>query len=102
MAHYKYLMAHYNIFCATRSSDSRREREWMIDLDTKMPIVESCDVSMLSRSSAHYPSRSLPGADLAQGRGLSGAAPCPAGKPSPSSLLVADEIRPNQPGPPLS
>jgi hypothetical protein len=80
----------------------RCEREAMIDQDTKMPIAGSCDDSILSRSSAHYPSRSLPGADLALiGRPFRGAAPGPVGNPFFSSLLVTDNIRPNQPGPPL-
>ena len=79
----------------------RCEREAVIDQDTKMPIAGFCDDSILSRSSAHYPSRSLPGAYLALiGRRSRGAAPGPVGKPFFSSLLVTDNIRPNQPGPP--
>lgn len=74
----------------------------MIDRDTKMPIAGPCDVSIFSRSSAHYPSRSLPGADLAfMGRGLSGAAAGTVDNPSRSSSLFAYEILSNQPGPPL-
>jgi hypothetical protein len=85
-----------------RSSAYRCEREAMIERDTKMPIAGACDVSMLSRSSARYPSRSLPGAYLALiGRGLSGAAPGHVGKPSSSSSLIAYGIPLNPPGPPL-
>ena len=68
----------------------RCEREAMIDRNTKMPIAGPCDVSILSRSSAHYPWRSLHG-------GATGAVD----NRCSSSSLIADEILPNQPGPPL-
>jgi len=66
------------------------ERNAMIDRDTKMAIAGPWDVSILSRASAHYPSRSL-----------HGGAPGAVDNPSSSSSLFADEILPNQPGPPL-
>jgi len=68
----------------------RCEREAMIDRNTKMPIAGTCDESILSRSSAHYPSLSL-----------RGGAPGAVDNPSSSSSLIADEILPNQPGSPL-
>jgi len=69
---------------------ARCEREAMIDRSTKTPIAGTCDESILSRSSAHYPSRSL-----------HGGAPGAVDNPYSSSSLIADEILPNQPGPPL-
>jgi len=74
----------------------------MIDRDMKMPIAGPCDVSILLRSSAHHPSRSVPGADLAlMGRGLSGAVRGPVGNPSCSSAFIAYDFLSSQPGPPL-
>jgi len=62
----------------------------MIDQDPKKPIAGPWDVSILSRASAHDPSRSL-----------HGGAPGAVDNPFSSSSLIADEILPNQPGPPL-
>ena len=63
----------------------------MIDRYTKVPIAGPWDVSILSRASAHDPSRSL-----------HGGAPGAVDNASSSSSFVVDEILPNQPGPPLS
>jgi hypothetical protein len=93
-------MAHYAFVVQRNRVLTRCERQTMIDRYVKMPIAGSCDVSILLRCSAHHPS--MPGADSAPvGRGLSGAAPGPVGKPSCSSAFIACDIPSSQPGPPL-
>jgi hypothetical protein len=95
-------MAHYFFVVQRDRVLTRCGREAMIDRNMKMPIAGSCDVSILLRCSAHHPSWSMPGADSAlMGRGLSGAAPGPFGKPSFSSSFIAYDILSSQPGPPL-
>lgn len=81
---------------------SRREREAIIDRDMKTPNATPCDVWSRSRIWVRYrPSWPLPEADRARKRCTPiRPAPHPSiGRFSFRSLLVAEDIRSNLPGP---